>query len=306
MSGGQSLLQAPQFAVRHTVVDRPGGASIAVYEYGPADGDPVVLVHGFAVSARYWNPQINGLAGRFRVITYDQRGHGRSELGSETTVNEHLGQDLSAVLEHTVADGRPAVVVGHSMGGMSVMSWAAQYPSEVGRYARSIVLAGTSATSPVTKRPVRLGKPVSVVRRVQYETAWLAFTAIHWPGGDLLMRSGMMAAGMVFPGTGRAQLIFLDTILRDTDWRTREKVGRSLEGLSVARGLSAMDVPVAVLVGSRDRLTPPRLAIRVADALRYTGSLERFETWRDATHLLNWEQPHRFNAVIADLSAAGH
>lgn len=290
--------------MRHTVIDRPGGASIAVYEHGPADGDPVVLVHGFAVSARYWNPQINGLSDRFRVITYDQRGHGRSRLGSTAMINDHLGQDLSAVLDHTVADGRPAVVVGHSMGGMSVMSWATQYPSEVARHARSIMLAGTAATSPVTKGAVRLANPVSLLRRVQYEMAWLAFGAIHWPGGDLLMRSGMVAAGAVFPGATRAQLAFLGEILRDTDWRTREKVGRSLENLDVARGLSAMTVPVAVLVGGRDRLTPPRLAVPITEALRRGGSLERFETWRDATHLLNWEQPRRFNAVIDDLAAA--
>lgn len=297
------MLQAPQIDMRHTVIDRPGGASIAVYEYGPPDGDPVVLVHGFAVSARYWHPQINGLADRFRVIAYDQRGHGRSEIGGGSMSNDHLGQDLAAVLEHAVAESRPAVVVGHSMGGMSVMSWATQYPSEVGRHARSIMLAGTAATAPVMKGPVRLASPVTLLRRVQYEAAWLAFRAIHRPGGDLLMHSGMVAAGAVFPGASRAQLAFLGEILRDTDWRTREKVGRALENLNVARGLSAMSVPVAVLVGGRDRLTPPRLAVPLAEALHHAGSLERFETWRNATHLLNWEQPHRFNAVIADLAA---
>jgi pimeloyl-ACP methyl ester carboxylesterase len=48
MAGGPALLQAPRFDVRHSVIDRSGGASIAVYDYGPVDGDPVVLVHGFA------------------------------------------------------------------------------------------------------------------------------------------------------------------------------------------------------------------------------------------------------------------
>jgi non-heme chloroperoxidase len=304
MTRDQAVLQTPRQSVEHRTIARPGGASIAVSSYGPPDGDVVVLVHGFAVNARYWYPQINGLADSYRVITYDQRGHGRSALGTDVTLSDHLGQDLDAVLGEMVPDGQRAVIVGHSMGGMSVMSWAAQYPAGVRRYALAIMLAGTAATAPVSKAPIHCGDPATLVRRVEYEFAWLAFRAIHWPGGDLMMRTGMTVAGGLFPGISRPQLRFLDSILRETDWRTREKVGRSLENLHVERGLANMPVPVAVVVGDRDRLTPPRLADPVADALRYTGSLERYEIWSGATHLLNWEQPDRFNRTIEELFVA--
>ena len=166
------------------------------------------------------------------------------------------------------------------------------------------MLAGTAATAPVTKAAMRFGDPATLARRAEYEFAWLAFRAIHWPGGDLMMRSGMTVAGALFPGISRPQLKFLDSLLRETDWRTRAKVGRALEDLHVERGLANMPVPVAVVVGDRDRLTPPRLADPVANALRYAGSLERFETWRGATHLLNWEQPERFNRTIEELFSA--
>jgi non-heme chloroperoxidase len=304
MTGDRAVLQTPRQSVEHRTIARPGGASIAVSSYGPDDGDVVVLVHGFAVNARYWYPQVNGLADGYRVITYDQRGHGRSALGTDTTLNDHLGQDLDAVLREMVPDGQRAVIVGHSMGGMSVMSWAAQFPAAVRRYARAIMLAGTAATAPVSKAPIQYGDPATVARRVEYEFAWLAFRAIHWPGGDLMMRTGMAVAGGLFPGISRSQLKFLDSILRETDWRTREKVGRSLENLHVERGLANMPVPVAVVVGDRDRLTPPRLADPVADALRYAGRLERYEIWPGATHLLNWEQPDRFNRTIEELFVA--
>lgn len=300
----QAVLHEPRQPVEHRTVDRPAGASIVVSSYGPAGAPVVVLVHGFAVNSKYWYPQVNGLADRYRVVIYDQRGHGRSALGSDPTVNDHLGQDLDAVLRAVVSDGERAVIVGHSMGGMSVMSWAAQFPASVRTYARAIMLAGTAATAPVTKAAMRFGDPASLARRAEYEFAWLAFRAIHWPGGDLMMRSGMTVAGALFPGISRPQLKFLDSLLRETDWRTRAKVGRALEDLHVERGLANMPVPVAVVVGDRDRLTPPRLADPVANALRYAGSLERFETWRGATHLLNWEQPERFNRTIEELFSA--
>jgi non-heme chloroperoxidase len=304
MARDQSVLQTPRQPVEHRMIARPGGASIAVSSYGPVDGDIVVLVHGFAVNARYWYPQVNGLADSYRVVTYDQRGHGRSALGTDITLNDHLGQDLDAVLDEMIADRQRAVIVGHSMGGMSVMSWAVQFPAGVRRYARAIMLAGTAATAPVTKAPIHFGDPATLARRAEYEFAWLAFRTIHWPGGDLMMRTGMAVAGALFPGISRSQLKFLDSLLRETDWRTREKVGRSLENLHVERGLANMTVPVAVVVGDRDRLTPPRLADPVAHALRYTGWLERYEIWPGATHLLNWEQPERFNRTIEELFAA--
>ncbi|WP_207842358.1 alpha/beta fold hydrolase [Williamsia soli] len=304
MTGGQALLRAPDAPVDRLFVDRSDGASIAVSSYGPVDADVVVLVHGFAVNAKYWYPQINGLADNHRVIVYDQRGHGRSTLGAGLTTNDHLGQDLEAVLAATLADGEKAVIVGHSMGGMTVMSWATQFPDSAERYATAIMLAGTAATAPVSKAPIRLAHPATILRRVEYETAWLGFNAIHRPGGDLMMRTGLSLARTLFPGISRQQLKLLDSILRETSWRTREKLGRALEDLDVSAGLQNMPVPVAVVVGSRDRLTPPRLAEPVALGLRAAGSLERHEIWRGATHLLNWEQPHRFNNIVRSLRSA--
>lgn len=304
MAGGRPLLRTPDTLGRRLFVDRPDGATIAVGAYGRHDGDVVVLVHGFAVNAKYWYPQINGLADTHRVIVYDQRGHGRSTLGAGPTTSDDLGHDLEAVLAATLEEGDKAVIVGHSMGGMTVMSWAAQYSGSAERHANAIMLAGTACTAPVTKAPIRLAEPATILRRIEYETAWLGFNAIHRPGGDLMMRSGLSVARTLFPGISRRQLRMLDSILRETSWRTREKVGRALEDLDVASGLDNMPVPVAVVVGDRDRLTPPRLADPLVEGLRAAGSLERYEKWRGATHLLNWEQPYRFNNIVRALGSA--
>ena len=112
----------------------------------PAGRTPtVVLVHGFALSMQSWVLQRRALihAG-FRVVTYDQRGHGRSgEPALEACTVAQLGRDLAAVLEATCPTG-PVVLFGHSMGGMSVMSYAGQHPDVVRDRVLAVALVSTS------------------------------------------------------------------------------------------------------------------------------------------------------------------
>ncbi|HET7761673.1 MAG TPA: alpha/beta hydrolase [Phycicoccus sp.] len=105
----------------------------------------VVLVHGFALSMESWVLQRRALIHEgFRVVAYDQRGHGRSGLPdlASCTVAQ-LGRDLAAVLRATCPAG-PVVLVGHSMGGMTIMSFAGQHPDVVRDRVLAVALVSTS------------------------------------------------------------------------------------------------------------------------------------------------------------------
>ena len=78
-------------------------------------GEPVLLVHGFPLSGRMWDPVVGGLAGAHRLIIPDLRGLGRSAATAETTMDEYV-DDLVCLL-HTIGERRPVVLVGQSMGG---------------------------------------------------------------------------------------------------------------------------------------------------------------------------------------------
>ncbi|MGY2061363.1 alpha/beta fold hydrolase, partial [Nocardia gipuzkoensis] len=121
------------------------GVRLRVHAYGPADGDVIVLIHGWACCIEYWNPQINAFADRYRVIAYDLRGHGESELGDSVLTVELLAEDLVAVLAATLRPGRRAVLVGHSLGGMLVQAWAGNHPEQVSQRASAVLLANTAA-----------------------------------------------------------------------------------------------------------------------------------------------------------------
>ncbi|MEJ5944384.1 alpha/beta hydrolase [Pseudokineococcus basanitobsidens] len=105
----------------------------------------VVLSHGYALNLDFWHTQRLALRGRYRLVLWDQRGHGRSERGpvGSATIDQ-LGEDLEAVLAATCPRG-PLVLLGHSMGGMTIMALAARDPDLVAERVVATALVSTSA-----------------------------------------------------------------------------------------------------------------------------------------------------------------
>lgn len=111
---------------------------------GHGNGLTVVFVHGFTLSLDCWHFQRAAYRGLVRSVFYDQRSHGRSARSSgESCTMEQLGRDLKRVIE-TTTDG-PVVVVAHSMGGMSLISLAAQFPELFGTKIVGTALISTTA-----------------------------------------------------------------------------------------------------------------------------------------------------------------
>ncbi|SCL25617.1 Pimeloyl-ACP methyl ester carboxylesterase [Micromonospora nigra] len=98
------------------------GTTLFATAYGPPAAPTLVLVHGLGLSLDSWQQVIDELAGQYRVIAYDLRGHGRS--GHSPTRDYSLeahAADLAAVLR-TMTNGRPTVLVGHSLGGAVILA----------------------------------------------------------------------------------------------------------------------------------------------------------------------------------------
>ncbi len=129
------------------------GVRLSCEEIEPSGGRraalTVVLVHGFALDRRTWQFQRRGLAElpdpAVRQVLYDQRSHGRSERAPrESCTIEQLGHDLDAVIR-TLAPEGPLVLVGHSMGGMTIMALAEQRPDLFAERVAGVALFATSA-----------------------------------------------------------------------------------------------------------------------------------------------------------------
>ena len=121
------------------------GTRLHTEVFGPADGYPIVLAHGITCAIRVWAHQIAELANHYRVIAFDHRGHGRSEIPRRGGYSlSHLAADVDAVLEATLAPGERAVIAGHSMGGMAIAAWSDRYRHKVASRADAVALINTT------------------------------------------------------------------------------------------------------------------------------------------------------------------
>jgi len=126
----------------HVEVEDPPEGSVADRA---GDGLTIIFSHGYALEEDCWHYQRRDLRALGRLVFWDQRSHGRSGRGpKENATIDQLGRDLEAVIAATAPSG-PVVLVGHSMGGMTVMSYAAHRPEVFGDRVRGVALLATTS-----------------------------------------------------------------------------------------------------------------------------------------------------------------
>lgn len=155
--------QSPAVRVgKPAYADPPGCAAAPA---SPRADVTVVFSHAYALHLDSWHYQRKALRGAARLVFYDQRGHGRSGRGSPASATiDQLGADLEGVIDAVVPDGQ-LLLVGHSMGGMSVMALAERRPELFRDRVVGVALLGTS---PAKVAEVTLGAPAytaKVLRR---------------------------------------------------------------------------------------------------------------------------------------------
>ncbi|WP_067568639.1 alpha/beta fold hydrolase [Nocardia acidivorans] len=283
----------PYEAIEVTGTD---GARLRVHAYGPADGNALVLVHGWTCCLEYWNPQINAFAGEYRVIAYDVRGHGESEEGSAPLSTDLLADDLQAVLEAALKPGQRAVIVGHSLGGMTVQAWAGRHPDQVRERAAAVLLTNTAAGQLIAETTVvpffnrgLLRLPFAVgLLGLSMPILFPLVPPVQW----LFRRQIMSLASVGEIAT------FGQNIVRSCPARVRGRFGTLLSHLDVGRGAANLTVPTSLVAGSADDMTPIVHTERIAEMLRETGSLDGYLILPTG-HLGNVEAYRDFNAELA-------
>ncbi|GAA5101352.1 alpha/beta fold hydrolase [Nocardia iowensis] len=277
------------------------GARLRVHAYGPADRPTVVLVHGWTCCIEYWNAQINAFAGEYRVVAYDQRGHGESEYGSSPLTMDLLADDLAAVLDAALPSGQQAVLVGHSLGGMTLQAWAGRYPDRVRKQARAVLLTNTAADRlilettvvPLLNRPGRLLK-LKVPLPFLFGRFGLGAPLLFPPIAPVRW----LFARQIMSTAAKGDLLdFSMAIVRSCPAMVRARFGRLLADMNVGQAARNLVVPTTVLAGSFDDMTPVVHSERIAEMLRETGSLARF-AMLPTGHLGNTEAYEQFNEEL--------
>lgn len=252
------------------------GVRLAVEMHGVEGAPIVVLCHGWTCSTRFWAPVLRRLAADHEVIAYDQRGHGRSDRPRREAIHaDALADDLAAVLAATVPAHRRAVVVGHSLGAMAVVAFAARHHDQLRRTVAAALLASTGVDElagrldlvPVPWRNGGYGVPDNIARVVQFFVrGGLADSLLLHSLPPSVQRQAVRHITLSSAATAE-QTAFCTDVILSCSRLTHHWVARLLHGLDLSREVPSLDVPTMVVVGSADRLTPPWHSRRLAQLL---------------------------------------
>ena len=295
---------------RQSRVQTDDGVGLHTEQVGPLDAPlTVVFVHGFTLNLGSFHFQRLALTDHFgdevRQVYYDQRSHGRSDHAPEDSCTiEQLGSDLYRVIDALVPDG-PVALVGHSMGGMTVMSLASEH-QELFVPGGRVVAVALINTSSGDLRNITLGLP-----RV--------FARIRGPVVPLVLRRAAKSAALVErgralgkdlawvmtkrlsfhdPQVDPAVVAYATNMIAATPVDVVSDFYSALASHDGHLGLMNLTkCPVLVIGADHDALTPLAHSEAIADALPEAELL----VVPDSGHLLMMEHPNAVNRPLLSL-----
>lgn len=278
---------------RASVVATEDNLLLNVREVGPPDA-PVTLVfaHGFCLEMRAWHYQRVDLERIFgdqvRMVFYDQRGHGLSGTPSdESCTIRQLGRDFAAVVAARAPHG-PVIPVGHSMGGMTVLAFASQYPELV---QERVIGTGLVATAAFGLTDAGFAKLLDTPAIKAARLAVRAAPTLIQQSRDAIRP--LMSPIMKVTSYGDFRIDasvarFSEQMTNDTSLKTLVNFLGALEKHDERDALPVLaPLPAVVVCGDGDMVTPFRNSVALAEGLPHAELLRIPKSG----HMVEMEQP---------------
>ncbi len=251
------------------------GAEIYYIDMGDRSAPAIVLIHGFPFSHEMWNPQIEFLKSHFRVIAYDIRGHGKSDVGDGQYSLELFVDDLIALLDHLQLE--KVVLCGLSMGGYIALRAIERNPERF----RALILCDTTSNADSNEAKLRRAASIKTVKR-----AGVA------PYAQEFLKA------VLTPQNVQNKLDLVRAVLSMIESNSSVGICGTLLALAgrteTTPSLPKIQVPTLILVGEQDKITPPELSEKM-HALIPNSKLQILP---NAAHLSNLEEPEEFNGNL--------
>ncbi len=245
---------------------------------GPANAPVLVLSHALGTDLTIWDGVVALLQDRTRILTYDHRGHGASDVPAPPYAMGALIRDLERLMDHIGL--KDAVVVGVSLGGLVAQGLAIKRPDLV----RALVLSNTAA---------RIGTPALWHRRID---------EVRQTGLDSYAEGAMQRIlGLRYQT--HPHHAYLHDLLTRTDPDGWTGCAAAIAGTDFYTTTASLRLPSLAIAGANDSTTP-------ADLVRETAELipgHRFALMRGAGHLPMVEKPAEYAAILETfLADIGH
>ena len=242
-------------------------------------GDPVLLIHGLGYTRDGWGPALDLLAERFLVVAFDNRGIGGSDVPPGPYDARTMADDAVAVLDAVGMDR--ADVVATSLGGMVAQELSLAYPERV----RKLVLA---ATTPGGRGAYAL--PAKTLELLQRMPAMPPLQALRRAVENAL------ADDVVARRPELVQQIYEQRLANRFDargWQAQAAAGSAFDAWE---RIAAIDAPTLLVHGTADNVVDHRSSDGLAERIPHA----RVVKFEGAGHLVFWEQPERFVAVVRE------
>lgn len=277
------------------------GVTLAAEVHGPADATAtVVLAHGYELSQRLWVHQVRALQQArpdLRVVTYDHRGHGRSaRTSAQNATLAQLGRDLLTVLDEVAPTG-PVLLAGHSMGGMTLMSFAEQFPEAFGG---RVVGAALVSTSPGRLTEVTYGLPKALAKLGQRSLPWFNEQARRREAAGKRKPARPGIVGLLFgKDPAPADVAATLEVMAACPAATVADFHATFVDHDRVAALSALaQVPTLVLSGSKDKICPLDHSRDIAAAL----PTAQLVVYPGAGHMLMLERTEEVSRQLVELA----
>lgn len=264
-----------------------GSPRLHYLEWNPQASRTIILLHGNSANAWWWEPVARAMAMEFRLLALDQRGHGDSEWARPAAYSPNdYADDLAKFVAHVTRDGRKPVVVGHSMGGLSVLAFARRHP-ESARGAMAIDVAVTSSRG--RDRYLRRLKSLPVVTYPDLATAKARFRLMPDEGGI---------------ATEILTQIAEKSLARTDEGRWTLKFDRDSffggDGLAVPETIREIRIPIMLVRAEHSRI----MTAEAAENARASNPHARLVTIPGAHHHVLLENPGAVARVIEEFAGS--
>lgn len=253
------------------------GGEIFYVDAGISKAAPIVLIHGFPFSHEMWDPQIEALQKRFRVIAYDLRGHGKSGVGDGQYTLEFFVDDLLGLLDHLRIER--AVLCGLSMGGYIALRAVERKPERV----RGLILADTQAKADSNEAKLKRAAAIKSVKAM----------------GVNAYAEGFVKS-VFAPQTLANNKAAVEKIRRIIEANSSLGICGALLALAsrtdTTESLPGIKAPTLILVGEHDALTPPS----ASQEMRNRIPNSEIHVIPNAAHMSNLENSEEFNKHLLD------
>jgi len=253
---------------------RVNGLEMYYTDTGPASRPTIVLIHGFPFGSEMWHSQVRALKGSYRVVTYDLRGHGRSDTGDGQFTLEFLVDDLVALLDELKIER--AILCGLSMGGYVSLRAAERDTDRV----NGLILCDTKSEADTNESKLARSAAIKVIKKNGVKPFAKSFLGQAFCSTSLSNQTLVRAARKII--CRNKPLGLCGTLL-------------ALAGRTDTTGfLPLIRVPTLILVGDSDKVTPPDFARRMHSSIQ--GS--ELHMIAEAGHFCNMENSSDFNAYL--------